>query len=204
MMKKKGVLLLGFFIVIINAFSVYAQETTQLDTAIFITILTIFALPAIILWIYQALAWMAVAKKTGTSGGAIAWIPIIGNSIVSAKVAKSSSWPLYAPFILIILMIISAYAQSAGSSATFFVITLILFILSMLLFTVYWFIWRFKSFEACGKSGAWIFFVFIPFVGFLIYWILLGIAGWSKQNGGGAVEITTTSEKATTPVPEAE
>ena len=101
MMKKKGVLLLGFFIVIINAFSVYAQATTQLDTAIFITILTIFALPAIILWIYQALAWMAIAKKTGTSGGAIAWIPIIGNSIVSAKVAKSSSWPLYAPFILI-------------------------------------------------------------------------------------------------------
>lgn len=74
----------------------------------------------------------------------------------------------------------------------------------MLLFTVYWFIWRFKSFEACGKSGAWIFFVFIPFVGLLLYWILLGIAAWSKEGKGVAVEITTTSKKATTPVPEAE
>lgn len=56
--------------------------------AFIVGMLVIFLVIIIAIYIYTSLAFMKIAKKTGTEPAGIAWIPMIGPALLSSKIAK--------------------------------------------------------------------------------------------------------------------
>ncbi|MBI2448851.1 hypothetical protein HYV49_00990 [Candidatus Pacearchaeota archaeon] len=119
-----------------------------------------FIILGIAIYIYTSFAYMSIARKTKTEPAGIAWIPLIGPSLIASKIAKMHWWP--------ILLLIGFWIPF---------LNFVLFIT----FTVFYFIWMWKTFEAVGKPGWWILFSLIPFAGQIIFLVLLGVAAWSNS-----------------------
>lgn len=192
-MKKGLISFQLLFLLVISLSIVVAQEPTEIDTAgayaaiiAFFGVFIIFILAGTLgVYIYAAIAWMSLAKKAGNTGGAWAWFPIFGGSIVGARISKSSYWPIYLPALVLIASIVILFIPRGDSNLNGWLFVLLLFValpISVLIYFIYWFIWRYKSFEAGGHPGGLIFLVFIPGVGVLIYLIMLGVVAWSKEN----------------------
>lgn len=127
--------------------------------AIILGALAVVIVVGIIIYVYSALALMAIAKKTKTEPAYLAWIPI-ANYYLMSKIAKMHWWP--------ILLIVGFWIPFLGWIAT----------LLLWIFTI---IWWYKIFEAVKRPGWWALLVIIPFIGWLIFFILLGVAAWSKK-----------------------
>ena len=119
--------------------------------AAYMVIALIFGLGS---YIYYAFAFMTIAKKTNYPTPAIAWIPGIGQLIISASVAKMHWWP--------ILLILVGWIPFVGW-------------IGMVVLAVYSVIWTWKVCEARKKPGWWAILMLIPIVNF----IMIGIVAWS-------------------------
>ena len=108
----------------------------------------------VIIYIYAALAYMALAKKIGTPNGWLAFIPV-ANTYLMSQMAGMPWWPM-------LLMI--------GFFIPFFQV---FFIIAFLVFSL---IWAWKIFEKVGRPGWWVLIALVPFVGGIIELVLLGIA----------------------------
>ncbi len=121
----------------------------------------------IAIYIYSSFAFMAIGKKAGHPKPGIAWIPIIGKPLLTAKIAKMSWWP-----ILLLLGYFFTYIPVFGVYITY------AFFIGFSIFSI---IWMWKTYEAVGKPGWWSLMVLVPVAGFLMYFILIGVAAWSKE-----------------------
>ena len=137
----------------------------QLFTLFFILILLPF-------YIYFALVFVKLAKRTGTPNAWLAWIPLL-NLFLIAKIAQFHWWP--------IIFLILGYVFGSGllGSGTWL---LILGTLFSMVFGIFSLIWIWKIFVRVGRPGWWTLFLFIPGLGFFIYLVLLGMAAWGRQN----------------------
>ena len=117
-----------------------------------------FSIIAIAVYIYSALAFMKIAKRTNTEPAWLAWIPI-ANLYLFSKIAKMHWWP--------ILLIIGMFIPFVNFIAP---IVLMVFV----------YIWMWRIFEAVGRPGWWPLLSLIPIVGPVIFLVLLGVAAWGK------------------------
>jgi len=131
-------------------------ELLALIAGIAIILITIF----VAVYVYLSIATMALAKKTGTKHGWLAWIPF-ANFYLYSKMAGMHWWPI---FLLVGLFI--PYLE----------------FLSMTAFAVFNFIWFWKIFKKVEKPGWWSLFPILLFPGWIIFLILLGVAAWSEEN----------------------
>ena len=103
------------------------------------------------LYIYGALAFMKIAKRTNTPNGWLAWIPI-ANIYLITQIAGVPWWTMFA-FLLSIIPVVGQFAFAAVG--------------------IWWF-WKIA--EARGKPGWWGVLMIIPVVNLVI----LGILAWGK------------------------
>lgn len=80
--------------------------------------LMVFLLIALVMYVYMALAFMAMAKKTNTPNGWMAWVPIL-NIYLMVQIAGKPGWwflLLLIPFVNFIVAIIlyMAIAERCG------------------------------------------------------------------------------------------
>jgi hypothetical protein len=135
------------------------DSTTMLNGGILAAIMGMFVFFLIIsvaIWVYTALAFMAIGKKTKDSTPGLAWIPGIGPLLIAFRASKMPAWPW---FLLIgfIIPIVNFFA--------------------MIAFAIFAVIWQWKMFEVIGKPGWWAILCLISPLN-LIFW---GIAAWSKD-----------------------
>lgn len=114
--------------------------------------LIVFLVMALALYIYSSLALMAIAKKTKTENGWLAWIPI-GNFYLMTQIAQVPWWTMFA-FLL-------AFIPLVGG----------------LVFVGVMCWWWWKISEALGKPGWWgVLITFVPVVNL----VMMGILAWGK------------------------
>lgn len=111
---------------------------------------------SIILYIYMALAFMAMGKKAKLNYPALSWIPGFGPMIIAFQASKMHWWPW--------LMLIAGAIPFIG-------------VIASVVFFVYGIIWNWKLMEAINKPGWWAILFLIPIVNL----IMIGIAAWSKE-----------------------
>ncbi|MAH51375.1 hypothetical protein CMI37_36500 [Candidatus Pacearchaeota archaeon] len=127
-------------------------------------------------YIYASIAFMAICKKLGRGDGGLAWIPIIGKSLLASRIAKMHWWPLlfYLSFLLIPFMILF-------KNIAFMIFSIFIMAGGMITFSVFYVIWHWKLFKAVGRPGWWILLMFVPQVGGILYFVFLGIAAWGEE-----------------------
>jgi uncharacterized membrane protein YhaH (DUF805 family) len=160
------------------------QNAAQVDAGglgallgIFLGFAILFFVISLAVYVYTALAFMKLAKKTNTPNGWMAWIPIVNLFLIS-KMAKMHWWPILLLIIPLLVGIISPFLGETVAT----ILGLLVFV-SYLVLIVFAFIWQWKVFEAVGRPGWWVLLAIIPFVGTLIYLILLGVAAWGNPKG---------------------
>ena len=114
--------------------------------------LVFFIILIIALYVYSALALMAIAKRTGTPNGYLAWIPI-ANVYLITQIGKQSGW-----WTLGLLVGVIPFLGGLALVA-----------LEVFLF------WKLA--EACKKPGWWGVLTLIPVANLVI----LGILAWGKD-----------------------
>ncbi len=110
-------------------------------------------------YVYFALAYMSLAKKTKTEPAWLAWVPIANLYLIS-QMAKMHWWPILL-ILGVIIPVINVFAMIA-----------------LMVFTV---IWDWKIFERVGRPGWWAITIIIPIVGWITFAVLLGVAAWGKS-----------------------
>jgi len=148
----------------------FGAATTDLDSAkedlanifamIFIILLPVLVLTILSVYIYTSLAYMAIAKKTGTRPAWLAWIPIANLYLIS-KMARMHWWPI----LLIPVMIVP-----------------ILGIFAIVALSVYVFIWHWKIFERMNRPGWWALTLLISGLGMVVFYVFLGMTAWSRND----------------------
>ena len=128
--------------------------------AMFAGLFMFFLIFGIILWVYGSFAFMAIGKRTNHPTPGIAWIPLIGPSLIASKAAGMHWWP--------ILLMVGIFIPAIG----------IIFNLAFVVFST---IWMWKTFEALGRPGWWAILLVIPFIN-LIGIVLIGIAAWGNKD----------------------
>ncbi|MFH1802247.1 MAG: hypothetical protein ABH864_02225 [archaeon] len=123
-----------------------------------IAVILIAILAAI--YVYLSIVTMALAKKTQTKRGWLAWIPF-ANFYLYSRMAGMHWWPI---FLLVGLFI--PYLE----------------IPAIIAFAVFNFIWFWKIFEKVEKPGWWSLFPILLMPGWLLFLVLLGVAAWSGEN----------------------
>ncbi len=122
-----------------------------------LALLGVYLIPMIILgiavYVFTALAFMNIAKRTNTPNGWLAWIPI-ANLYLMTQIAKVPWWTM--------LVILLAWIPVLGS----------LLVVGVSIW------WMWKICENCKKPGWWSLLIsFIPIVNL----ILIGILAWGKE-----------------------
>jgi hypothetical protein len=83
--------LLTLAVVLLGAKPAFAQDDNRVPTAILGGFLFIFCIIFLVAYVYHALALQAIATKTNTENGWLAWIPI-ANLILMLNIAKKPIW----------------------------------------------------------------------------------------------------------------
>jgi hypothetical protein len=107
-------------------------------------------------YIYISFVYVTISKKTNSKPIGIAWIPVIGPALISAKIAKMHWWPI----LLFAVFWIPVLGGAIG-----------------LVYTAFFIIWTWKVFEKLKRPGWWAVLCLIPIVNL----VLLGIAAWGKK-----------------------
>ncbi len=156
--------------------SLDAQVMQDLLTAFF-ALLIFFFVVAILAWVYVSIAFMAIAKRTRTQGGGLAWIPLVGKPIVAAKIARKSAWPV---LLLVAGTIIANASSFLGEDIALY------FLLGgaamNLVSGIFFLTWHWSMYEQVGRPGWWVLLTLIPMFGIIIYPILLGVAAWGTPH----------------------
>jgi hypothetical protein len=129
-------------------------------------LLVVLIIVGIILYIYHAICLQAIAKKTGTPNGWLAWIPLAWY-FLQTNIARMS-WVL--ALILCIISVSSFFIMDQS-------LTWLASILSLAYLVLVIIIWV-KICRACNKPGWWVVLLCIPIVNLII----LGIMAFSKKS----------------------
>jgi uncharacterized membrane protein YhaH (DUF805 family) len=113
--------------------------------------LAVYIIVMLAIYIYTAIALMAIAKKTDTPNGWLAWIPI-ANIYLMTQIAGISGWWTFG-LLIVIIPFIGYFALLAG------------------MIFLYW-----RIAIKLDKPGWWGILAMIPIVG----WIIIGIMAWGK------------------------
>jgi len=111
----------------------------------------IFALVFIAIYVYSALALMFIAKRTNTKYPWLAWIPV-ANIYLMTQIGGLSGW-----FTLLIFASIIPWVGGV-----------------LILAVTTWFWWKIS--QARGKPGWWALIMIIPIVNFVV----MGILAWGE------------------------
>lgn len=124
------------------------------------TFLIAFIVIVLFLWIYTSIAFSSIAKKGKSKySPGIAWIPIVGPSLIASDLAKMHWWPL--------LLLLGFWIPFIGT-------------LLGIVFAVFFIVWNWKMFEKLKRPGWWAIFYVIPVLS-IVYLVFLGIAAWGKK-----------------------
>ena len=129
-----------------------------LTLGVILVVLFIGLVIAIAVYIYTALAYIAIAKKLGMQKPWLAWIPV-ANLYLLAQMAQMPTWPVYLVIGTIVPFLNAFFAIAIG---------------------VFSFIWIWKILERVGRPGWWVLLSLIPFFGTIAFLILLGVTAWGK------------------------
>ncbi|MFA5992615.1 MAG: DUF805 domain-containing protein [Candidatus Pacearchaeota archaeon] len=172
-----------------NNFEV-AREMNSADSQIFLMLIMVFmvfiAILVVAVYVYTSLATMKIAQRTRTKPYWLAWIPCVGQPLVTAKIAKMHWWPMImgiiGGFLLVLgyLFLVFGLAKVENSYIIFGLLSLLVGICLLIAFTVFNYIWYWKTFEAVGRPGWWPLLGLIPYAGGIIFLVLLGVAAWGK------------------------
>ncbi len=121
-----------------------------------ITMIIFGAIFALAIYVYMSYVYMRIARKAKYSSPAIAWIPIVGPSLISANLARMHWWP--------ILLLLATPIPFLGQ-------------LAALTFAVFLIVWTWKMFEGFGRPGWWAIFWLIN----IVEMVFLGIVAWSNN-----------------------
>lgn len=166
-------------------------ETLGLLGAIMGFVIGIFIL-TIAIYVYFALALMAIAKRTNTKNGWMAWIPYANVYLIS-KIAQKHWWPI----LLLVPSIIFAFFPEN-------IILSIIELIFLLAFLIFIFIWWWKICKIRGKPGWWILLALIPFIGQIWVIILLGILAWGKDRNVPPSKVPAQNIPNVAPAPPAQ
>lgn len=134
-----------------------AESAVGGGLAAFAVVAIVFGLIfALAIYIYMSYVYMIIARKAKYPSPAIAWIPIVGPSLISAKLAGMHWWPV----LLLLATPIPFLGQLAG-----------------LVFMVFLIVWTWKMFEGFGRPGWWAIFWLIN----IVEMVFLGIVAWSDN-----------------------
>ena len=106
----------------------------------------------VIAYVYSALVLMAIAKKTKTENGWLAWIPF-ANLYLMTQIAEVPWWTIF--------LFLLGFIPFVG------------FIAVVALMVWYW--WKIS--EACSKPGWWGILMLVPIVNVVI----MGVLAWGKK-----------------------
>ncbi len=142
-------------------------------------------------YVFISLAFMAIANRTSTKGGWLAWMPVVGKPIVAARVAHKRLWPLTVFFVSVVLYgigwLLMAFTQADFLGAVS-MLCIGLGSIGSLLFIVMFFIWHWNMYKAVGRPGWWLLLgvVFAP-----LYFVFLGIVAWGpfKEPPQGIIDM---------------
>ena len=132
--------------------------------AVMLAVLAVLFLLMVGIYIYGSCAYMSIAKKAKDDQPWLAWIPIVGKPLLTARIAKMPWWPLL--FLLGYFFYAVPFIGPVIGYA------------SLITFTVFFMIWRWKTYEKIGHPGWYSLLFLVPLVGY----VFLGIVAWSKEN----------------------
>jgi hypothetical protein len=165
------------WILFLQGAAVNNSDRPSIETviAIVLSVLIFLILLGIALYIYTSLVFMAIGKRAKVESYGVAWIPIIGPSLISYRASKMHYWPwlLLLSLFLTPLMILSPILA---------IISTLIITICILTFMIYTYVWQWRMFEEVGREGWWVLTSLIPIAGFIIYLVLLGIAAWGKTD----------------------
>jgi hypothetical protein len=120
--------------------------------------LGILSVIGLAIYIYSAIAMMAIAKKTNTPNGWMAWIPI-ANTVLLWQMSQTPVWTLIVTFAAVIL----AFIPVVGQIVAFGVVAISIF-------------WWWKICEKLGYPTWWsVMQLVLP-----VWLVMLGIMAWGK------------------------
>jgi len=129
-------------------------------------LLVVLIIAGIILYIYHAICLQAIAKKTDTPNGWLAWIPLAWYFLQTNIARMKWIWAL----VLCIVSVASYFVMDPN-------LTWLASILSIIWLVLVIIIWV-KICQACNKPGWWVVLLCIPIVNLVI----LGIMAFSKKS----------------------
>ena len=148
-----------------------------------LVVFVIVALIGLAVYVYTAFALMTIARKTGTPGVWLAFIPL-ANLVLMWWISKTPGWSLAAVFTLTGLYVLALIAGGFLAVAPYLIGIAAIFILLAYVAIITWWYWRIA--EERGYPGAVgllmspIFSV-VPYLNLLTGWIPLvtiGIIAW--------------------------
>ncbi len=142
------------------------EDLANIFAVILVLLLPVLVVVLISIYVYTSLAYMTIAKKTGTRPAWLAWIPIANLYLVS-KMARMHWWPM----LLILTMIIP-----------------IVGIFAIVALSVYIFIWHWKIFERMERPGWWALTLLISGIGMIVFYVFLGMTAWAKPNRDQSID----------------
>src|SRR5579863_2407004 len=90
---------------LLTAVPVFADDSSVAGAAMGVAFMGVFFLIAIAAYVYSALAFQTIAKKTNTENAWWAWIPIL-NLILILNIAKKPIWWIILCFIPLVNLVI--------------------------------------------------------------------------------------------------
>src|ERR1035438_292339 len=80
----------------------------------------LFGILGVVFYIYVGICLTIIARKTGTSGAWMAWVPV-ANTVLLCHVAKRSGWwvlPMLLPVVNIVILVIVLRVVSVDRKST--------------------------------------------------------------------------------------
>ncbi len=127
----------------------------------------------IFVYIFNAIAFMMIAKKTNTEPAWLAWVPIANIYLIS-KIARAHWWPVLSSIIMIPAIIIGLVTGNIG--------IIIVGILTGLFLAITVIVWEWKVFVRMGYPGWWVLSFFTPMIGPYIFVFLLMVVALKSNS----------------------
>lgn len=129
-----------------------------------ITMIAIFFILMIGVYVYSSFAYMRIAQKAKHPSPGIAWIPIVGKPLVCVQISKMD----WRPMLLLLGSFVFVFPYIGPFLAWG----------CWIAFSVFFYIWRWKTYEVVKHPGWYSLMFLLPVVGY----VFLGIVAWSKED----------------------
>jgi len=135
-----------------------------------IGLIVVFLLLFVAIWVYMALAHMAIARRAGQNDNiaGLSWVLGFGPLLIAYILSGMHWWPWLLMLIAYLLLYIGIFLVFV--SPVLGILFVILGVIAVLVFLVYSIIWMCKMFKAVGRSG---WFALIPIILVIVGYLLI-------------------------------